>query len=50
MERIRHFNGSLFDTADVLELTEAEVKRIVAAVRLDWSAVDPSIFGTLFER
>jgi len=50
MERIRHFNGSLFDTADVLELTEAEVRRIVSAVRLDWSAVDPSIFGTLFER
>ena len=50
MERIRHFNGSLFDTADVLELTESEVKRIVSAVRLDWSAVDPSIFGTLFER
>jgi hypothetical protein len=50
MERIRHFNGSLFDTADVLELTDAEVTRIVSAVRLDWSAVDPSIFGTLFER
>ena len=50
VDRIRHFNGSLFDSTEVPDLTADEVKRIVAAVRLDWSAVDPSIFGTLFER
>jgi hypothetical protein len=50
LDRIRHFNGSLFDHADVPVLTADEVSRIVAAVRLDWSAVDPTIFGTLFER
>ncbi len=50
VDRIRHFNGSLFDTTEVPDLNADEVKRIVAAVRLDWSAVDPSIFGTLFER
>jgi hypothetical protein len=50
LDRIRHFNGSLFDHADVPALTADEVSRIVAAVRLDWSAVDPTIFGTLFER
>jgi len=50
LDRIRHFNGSLFDHADVPDLTIDEVNRIVAAVRLDWSAVDPTIFGTLFER
>jgi hypothetical protein len=50
LETIRHFNGSLFDDNAVLELTASEVKTITEAARLDWSAVDPSIFGTLFER
>ncbi len=50
VDRIRHFNGSLFDSAEVPDLTAGEVKRIVSTVQLDWSAVDPSIFGTLFER
>ena len=50
IEHIRHFNGNLFDDRTVLELTPADVKRIAAAAALDWSAVDPSIFGTLFER
>ena len=50
LEPIRHFNGNLFDDHTVLDLTADEVKRITAAASLDWSAVDPSIFGTLFER
>ena len=50
LETIRHFNGNLFDDRTVLELTAEEVKLIAAAAALDWSAVDPSIFGTLFER
>ncbi|MCX5868364.1 MAG: N-6 DNA methylase [Proteobacteria bacterium] len=50
LESIKHFNGSLFDEASVPDLTEEEVKRITETSRLDWSAVDPSIFGTLFER
>ena len=50
LERIRHFNGNLFDDRTVPELTADEMKRIAAAADLDWSAVDPSIFGTLFER
>jgi hypothetical protein len=50
LDRIRHFNGSLFDHADVPVLTADEVSRIVSAVSMDWSAVDPTIFGTLFER
>jgi len=50
LDRIRHFNGSLFDHAEVPALTADEVSRIVAAVSMDWSAVDPTIFGTLFER
>ncbi len=50
LEPIRHFNGNLFDDRSVIDLTADEVKRVTAAASLDWSAVDPSIFGTLFER
>ena len=50
LETIRHFNGNLFDDATVPDLTADEVTRITASARLDWSAVEPSIFGTLFER
>ena len=50
LESIRHFNGNLFNDATVPELTATEVKQIEDASQLDWSAIDPSIFGTLFER
>lgn len=50
LEPIRHFNGSLFDGTPVLELTAAEIDAIGTAAGEDWSAVDVSISGTLFER
>jgi len=50
LESIRHFNGNLFDDASVPDLAADEVQRIADTARMDWSAVDPSIFGTLFER
>ena len=50
LERIRYFNGNLFEDRTVLDLTADEMRRIATAADLDWSAVDPSIFGTLFER
>jgi hypothetical protein len=50
LEVIRHFDGNLFDDASVPELAAEDVQRIADASRLDWSAVDPTIFGTLFER
>jgi hypothetical protein len=49
-DSIAHFNGNLFDATDVLELTREEIGTVLKASRLDWGAVDPSIFGTLFER
>jgi len=49
-DEIRHFNGDLFTKSAALELTEEEIKILSDAAKLDWSAVDPSIFGTLFER
>lgn len=50
LETIRHFNGNLFTESPVLLLTADEIKHVQAAARLDWAAVDPSVFGTLFER
>jgi type II restriction/modification system DNA methylase subunit YeeA len=50
LEPIRHFNGSLFDATPVLELTAKEIAAIGTAAGEDWSAVDVSISGTLFER
>lgn len=44
------FNGGLFDDEDVLPLGFFEIKDLLEAARLDWSAIEPSIFGTLFER
>ncbi|MFP5286219.1 MAG: hypothetical protein ACLGI9_10820 [Thermoanaerobaculia bacterium] len=48
LDRIRHFNGNLFNETPVLTLTVPELESITEAAKLDWSAVDPSIFGTLF--
>jgi type II restriction/modification system DNA methylase subunit YeeA len=50
LETIRHFNGNLFTQSPVLLLTDEEIRHVEAAARLDWGAVDPSVFGTLFER
>jgi type II restriction/modification system DNA methylase subunit YeeA len=50
IEEIRHFNGSLFTDSPVLPLTGDEIESVREAARVEWSAVDPSIFGTLFER
>jgi hypothetical protein len=44
------FNGGLFATVNVPPLAEADIAALRTASGLDWSAIDPSIFGTLFER
>lgn len=50
-DEIAWFNGGLFETIDIPELTLDEVGRLFrAADDLDWRAIDPTIFGTLFER
>jgi hypothetical protein len=43
------FNGGLFDDDDVLPLGIAAIEDLKTAARLDWKAIDPAIFGTLFE-
>jgi type II restriction/modification system DNA methylase subunit YeeA len=47
---IRHFNGGLFDGNPALELEGNAMLTLQQVSDLDWSAVEPSIFGTLFER
>jgi type II restriction/modification system DNA methylase subunit YeeA len=49
-KRIDRFNGGLFAAVAVEPLTAEELAELAAASRLDWSAVEPAIFGTLFER
>jgi hypothetical protein len=49
-DEIRRFNGSLFAEAGIVELTAGEIAMLDAVAGSDWSEVEPSIFGTLFER
>jgi len=44
------FNGGLFARIDVPPLAAEDVAVLKAASALNWSAIDPTIFGTLFER
>ena len=47
---IEWFNGGLFDDDLVIPLNKDDILELVNVARLDWSAIEPSIFGTLFER
>ncbi len=49
-ETVDWFNGGLFDDATALPLERSDIDTVLAASRLDWSEIDPSILGTLFER
>ena len=49
-EAVAWFDGGLFDDDSALPLTRAEIETVRNAGALDWSEVDPSILGTLFER
>ena len=49
-DKLRHFNGNLFVEGPILTPTRDELSELRRAARLDWSAIDPSVFGTLFER
>jgi type II restriction/modification system DNA methylase subunit YeeA len=50
LEDIPYFDGGLFSDGDVVPLGAGELKVLAEASRLDWSSVEPAIFGTLFER
>ena len=50
MREVPYFNGGLFDDAFVPRLIADQIAMFERLNRLDWSDIEPSIFGTLFER
>ena len=50
IDRIPNVNGGQFDESPPLRLEEEDIEILSRATQLDWSAIEPSIFGTLFER
>jgi type II restriction/modification system DNA methylase subunit YeeA len=50
LKDIPHFNGRLFDSAEVLPIDSDAVTILQRVAALDWSSIEPSILGTLFER
>lgn len=47
---VAYFNGDLFQDAEIVELTPLAIRQLANAAAKDWSNIEPSIFGTLFER
>jgi type II restriction/modification system DNA methylase subunit YeeA len=49
-EHVAWFNGGLFNDDAALPLEREDIALTLAAAKLDWAEIDPSILGTLFER
>lgn len=49
-DEIAYFNGDLFRDNDAVELTATALERLGEAAGRNWRNIEPSIFGTLFER
>jgi len=49
-EKVEWFNGGLFEDDDAIALDKDDIKDVLAASKLEWTEIDPSILGTLFER
>ena len=49
-KEIACFNGGLFENTTALPLSAAQLAMLTDAAATDWSAVEPSIFGTLLTR
>ncbi len=47
---IQHFNGDLFNDSETVELSTVALQRLAEATSKNWQNIEPSIFGTLFER
>src|SRR5687768_6761377 len=47
---IEWFNGGLFEDDRVLPVSADDIDELIKAAQRDWSQIDPSILGTLFER
>ena len=49
-ETVEWFNGGLFEDDATLPMDKDQIETTLKASELDWSNIDPSILGTLFER
>lgn len=49
-ERMKRFNGKLYEDAEVFPLGREEIGELLAAAEHDWKEVEPAIFGTLLEQ
>ena len=49
-ETVKWFNGGLFENDLALPMDLDQIRIALDASKLDWSNIDPSILGTLFER
>ena len=49
-ETVEWFNGGLFEDDATLPMDKRQIETTLEASELDWSNIDPSILGTLFER
>lgn len=47
---IPFFNGGLFADDEAFDLSEADMAILAESSGLDWSSIEPAIFGVLFER
>ncbi len=50
VDEIQYFDGHLFDDDSALELDGKGMETLAKISHLDWSSIEPSVFGTLFER
>ncbi len=50
MRDISYFNGTLFKVVTVETLRPNALNELAKAAELNWASIEPSIFGTLFER
>ena len=50
IDEIPYFNGDLFDGAEPVELNDSALMQLSLATDENWRNIEPSIFGTLFER
>ncbi len=48
--KIPFINGTLFESINIPKAINALASYLERSAGLDWSSIDPSIFGTLFER
>lgn len=49
-DAIEWFNGGLFEDGGALPLKSEDIRIALEAARANWSEINPSIMGTLFER